>query len=365
MKYSIALLFLFLSIAAYCQKYSNEFLSIGVGAKAQALGNAQVASTNDVTAGFWNPAGLALVRDYTQISVMHAEWFASIGKYDYIGIAQPLKNSKRTIGFSFIRFGIDDIPNTLSLYEDDGTVNYDNIVPFSAADYAFLLSYAQPLGDNGLYIGGNAKIVHRLIGSFANSWGFGLDAGLQYRPNQKWSFGLLGKDITTTFNAWRFSFTDEEKETLAITGNDIPINSVEITRPRLVLGAAYLQQLGKVGLQVETNLNLTTDGQRNVLLSANPISVDPVLGIEANYNNSVFLRLGANNVQRETDLVGNEFWAFHPNAGVGVKLGKLYVDYAFTNVGESSNNTFSHIVSLKLDLNVDYIKRAMKNAERE
>ncbi|MEK7253297.1 MAG: hypothetical protein AAB316_01010, partial [Bacteroidota bacterium] len=41
------------------QKYSNEFLSIGVSARAQGMGNSVVASIDDVTAGYWNPAGLA------------------------------------------------------------------------------------------------------------------------------------------------------------------------------------------------------------------------------------------------------------------------------------------------------------------
>ena len=204
-----------LASTALSQKYSNEFLSIGVGARAQALGTAVVASTADVTAGAWNPAGLANLNQTQglQVGAMHAEWFAGIGKFDYLGITLPLANQQRRLGLSLIRFGIDEIPNTLSLYESDGTINFDNIVEFSAADYAFLLSYAQQLKtEKGrLQLGGNVKVIHRRIGPFANSWGFGLDAGLQYRNND-WMFGLVAKDITTTFNAWSFNFTQEEKE---------------------------------------------------------------------------------------------------------------------------------------------------------
>ena len=59
------------------QKYSNEFLSIGVGARAQALGNAVVAGISDVTAGVWNPAGLANFNadQSLQLGAMHSEWF--------------------------------------------------------------------------------------------------------------------------------------------------------------------------------------------------------------------------------------------------------------------------------------------------
>ncbi|MCB0684700.1 MAG: hypothetical protein KDC32_27850, partial [Saprospiraceae bacterium] len=134
---------------------------------------------------------------------------------------------------SLIRFGIDGIPNTLSLYDDEGTVNYDNIVEFSAADYAFLLSYAQPLKVNKgkLLLGGNVKVVHRVIGSFANSWGFGLDLGAQYQTGN-WRFGAMARDLSTTFNAWKVTFTEAEKDVLLATGNELPdINSVEITKP--------------------------------------------------------------------------------------------------------------------------------------
>lgn len=345
----------------FAQKYSNEFLSIGVGAAAQSMGNAQVASVSDATAGFWNPAGLANIESDMQVSFMHAEWFASIGNYDYLSIAKPVSDGKRTLGLSIIRFGIDNIPNTLSLYESDGTINYDNIKPFSAVDYAFLFSYAQKLKSDKLSIGGNAKVIHRTIGPFATSWGFGFDLGLQYRVTDNFTIGLLGKDITTTFNTWDINFTDEEKEVLEVTGNDIVINSVEITRPSIILGFAYQQRFDKIGLLAEVNANLTTDGARNVLVSANPISMDPVAGIQLDYNERVYLRGGVNTIQKEIDLTGTEFWSVNPNVGIGVKLGALRLDYAFTNVGEQSNNTYSHIVSLVLDVNYDYWKKVMKN----
>jgi hypothetical protein len=292
---------------------------------------------------------------------MHAEWFASIGNYDYLSIAKPISDGKRTLGLSIIRFGIDNIPNTLSLYESDGTINYDNIKPFSAVDYAFLFSYAQKLKSDKLSIGGSAKVIHRTIGPFATSWGFGFDLGLQYHVTDNFTIGLRGKDITTTFNAWDINFTEEEKEVLEVTGNDIIINSVEITRPSIILGFAYQQRFDKVGLLAEVNANLTTDGERNVLVSANPISMDPVAGIQLDYNERVYLRGGVNTIQKEIDLTGTEFWSVNPNIGIGVKLGTLRLDYAFTNVGEQSNNTYSHIVSLVLDVDYDYWKKVMKN----
>jgi hypothetical protein len=361
MKYLLTIVLLGFLTTTFAQKYSNEFLNIGVGAAAQSMGNAQVASVSDVTAGFWNPAGLTNIKTDLQISFMHAEWFASIGNYDYLSIAKPISDGKRALGLSVVRFGIDNIPNTLSLYESDGTINYDNIKPFSAVDYAFLFSYAQKLKSDKLSIGGNAKVIHRTIGPFATSWGFGLDLGLQYRISEHFTLGLLGKDITTTFNAWDINFTDEEKEVLEITGNDIVINSIEYTRPSIILGFAYQQRFNKIGVLAEVNANMTTDGQRNVLVSADPISIDPVAGLQFDYNEKVYLRGGINTIQKETDLVGTEFWSVNPNVGVGIKLGALRLDYAFTNVGEQSNNTYSHVVSFVFDVNYDYWKKVLKN----
>ena len=127
----------FFSATAQFRKYSNEFLNIGAGARGLAMGSAQVASVNDGTAGYWNPAGLVGVKDHPQVNLMHAEYFAGIGKYDYASVAFPTANNKRTFGITGLRFAVDDIMNTLFLVEPDGSINYNNIQAFSSADYAF------------------------------------------------------------------------------------------------------------------------------------------------------------------------------------------------------------------------------------
>lgn len=335
------------------QKYSNEFLSIGVGARAQGMGNSVVASVADVTAGYWNPAGLVhLPNEGLQLGAMHAEWFAGVGKFDYLAMALPFGNANRRLGLSVIRFGIDDIPNTLSLFEDDGTINYDNIVSFSAADYAIIGSFAQKMKakeGRSLSLGGNIKVVRRVIGSFANSWGFGLDFGAQYRVGN-FKLGATGRDITTTFNAWHVTFTEKEKDVLLATGNDLPdINSIEITKPQVILGAAYTFHLKKVNLTPEFNVVATTDGKRNTLVSADPISLDPTFGFEADYNNFLFVRGGIGQFQQETDFDGTKSYISRPSIGVGLQLFSLRVDYAYTDVGDSQNR-YSHVVSLLLDL---------------
>ncbi len=356
------------------------------------MGGAQIAQVQDATAGFWNPAGLTGVNTDLQVAAMHNEWFASIGRYDYVGLAAPIMNKSHYVGFTFIRFGVDQIPNTLTLYEQDGTVNYNNVTTFNAADYAFMLHYARKFEKLGLSVGATPKVVHRKIGPFATSWGFGLDLGAQLQRGD-WQFGLMLKDISTTFNAWSFSFTDEQKEVLDITGNDIPVKSLELTRPTIGFGFGYkkdfllkqrtkktegTKEIGEVmgnnkprsvGFSAAIDINATTDGRRNVLLSAAPFSFDPVVGLELHYNNLIFLRGGINNIQQFRDISENQKWAVQPNFGVGFRIYSFYVDYALgMNAGgalvdNTQGAVLSHIVSLKVDINFDYLKKAFKEEE--
>lgn len=349
------LLVAFVAFPLAAQKYSNEFLTIGVGARAHGMGTAVVASQQDVYSAAWNPAGLSAMDAGAglEIGAMHAEWFGGVGNYDYLGFTLPLGGQNQRIGFSLIRFGIDQIPNTLSLYEADGTINFDNVTEFSAADYAFLGTYSRAYvkANSTLRLGGNVKVVRRTIGEFANSWGFGLDLGAQLEKKD-WTFALLGRDITTTFNIWSINFTEEELATLSLTGNDVQPNSTETTNPTFVLAAA--RRFGitdNISLTAELDLIATTDGKRNTLLSADPVSVDPAFGLEVDYGEFIFVRAGVSQLQRIQDFDLEERLNSRPSIGLGLKVGALNVDYAYTDLGEDDGrSTFSHIVSLKLGI---------------
>ena len=187
-------------------------MNIGVDAAALGMSNAVVSTVNDVTAGYWNPAGLVQLED-SQVALMHSSYFANIANYNYVGFAKPL-DDRSAVGLSLIRFGVDDILDTTQLIDEQGNVNYDNINLFSAADYGLVFSYARKLPIEGLNYGVNAKVIRRVIGDFASSWGFGLDLGVQFERND-WKFGLMIRDITTTFNAW--AIDEDKSRTLAST----------------------------------------------------------------------------------------------------------------------------------------------------
>src|ERR1022692_3930601 len=167
-------LMLCLAASAQFSTYSNEFLSIGAGARGMSMGNAQVASVTDGTAGYWNPAALVYVKDMPQLNLMHAEYFAGIGKYDFANLTLPLKDNKRVLGLTLVRFAVDDIPNTVFLVQPDGSINFSNITTFSSADYALLLSLAQQVDwikNRKVNFGINAKIIYRQAGDFTKAWG--------------------------------------------------------------------------------------------------------------------------------------------------------------------------------------------------
>ena len=330
-------------------KYSNEFLSIGVGARSLGMGYSFVSSANDVTAGYWNPAGLLGVRGDLQVAAMHSEYFAGIAKYDYVGIAKPIDSSS-TLAFSVLRFGVDDIPNTTELIDNDGNVNYDRITTFSAADHAFLISYARKLKVPGLRIGGNAKIIYRKVGPFATAWGFGLDAAVRYDKGP-WRFAAVGRDITSTFNAWSYTLDERTRQVFQQTVNELPTNGVELTLPRMVLGVARQFQFSeKVVLLAELNLENTFDGERNTLVASSTWSADPRFGIELGYAGVVFLRGGVNNFQYVTDINDTRSLNFQPNIGLGIKIRSVALDYALTDIGDNSVALYSNVFSLRFDL---------------
>ncbi len=352
---------------AQAPKFSNEYLSIGVGARGQAMAGSVTASSNDVTSGFWNPAGMASINSGLQVSAMHAEWFAGIGKYDYIAIGKPLSNkeNRSVLGISLIRFGVDNIPNTFNLIDSDGSVNYDNVTPFSAADYAGMLTYAQRLPSKNLQIGGSFKVLHRKAGPFATAWGFGLDLGILYKLKRHWQFGLMAKDVSTSFNAWSFSFTEEEKNILNLTNNDVPTSSVEITKPKFSLGIAYQTTIReRLRVLFELDLDFNTDGQRNVLISTPSINIDPHAGLEIVYKEFIFLRGGIGNIQKIEDVIDPSITTttFQPNAGIGIKLKGFRLDYAYTDIGNISQVLYSHVFSIVMDLKINKKEKVKTNS---
>jgi hypothetical protein len=351
---SFVIIFFFLSLFGFSQtaKYSNEFLSIGVGARGLALSNSLTAITNDVTSGYWNPAGLSRMEQKYQLSLMHAAYFANIANYDYAALAYKIDTSS-AIALSFIRLGIDNIMNTLFLVDNQGNFDYSRISTFSTADMAFLLSYSYNFPQvKGLSVGGSAKIIKRNLGSFADAWGFGIDAGIQYHRSG-WHAGALLRDASSTFNAWNYHLNDEIIAVFEQTENEIPTNSLEITLPKLIIGGGKQVDFGKgFNATFVLDCDFAFDKQRHTLISGKVISLDPHFGMEFGYKNIVALRTGIGNFQQEKDFNDKTKTSLQINLGLGICIKNIVtIDYALTDIGNLSIAPYSHVFSLKLALN--------------
>tara|TARA_B110000003_G_scaffold270493_1_gene303048 strand:+ start:8916 stop:9986 length:1071 start_codon:yes stop_codon:yes gene_type:complete len=341
------LLFPIIINAQALRNYSNEFLTIGVDAASLGMSKSVVATTNDVNSGYWNPAGLVNIKDF-QGSLMHSSYFAGIANYNYMAFAMPI-DKRSALGVSIIRFGVDDILNTTELIDSQGNIDFNRISLFSAADYALTLSYARNIIFKDVYFGMNAKIVRRTIGDFANSWGVGLDAGIQYERDN-WKFGLMIRDISTTFNIWTI-----DSEAFASVQNAIPgqnqelPETTELTKPKIQFGVAHKFNLGRFfHLLSEIDLNMRF-ARTNDIISTDLASVDPAIGFQLDYENFVFLRAGIGNFQNTIEPDGSKNLSLQPNFGVGFIYNGIQIDYALTNIGSVGNALFSNIFSIKFD----------------
>jgi len=354
LKSHILLTFLLISTLGFAQttrKYSNEFMNIGVDAAALGMSNAVVSHTSDVNSGYWNPAGLVMLED-NQLALMHSSYFANIANYNFIAFAKPL-DDRSAVALSLIRFGVDDILDTTQLIDDQGNINYDRIQLFSAVDYGMLVSYARNLPIDGLSYGVNAKVIRRVIGDFANSWGFGLDVGIQFESKNEWKFGVMVRDVTTTFNAWAFDKDKLADIQNAVEGQNQTVpDKTELTIPKLQMGMSKKFVFHyDYSLLAALDLNVRFE-QNNDVISSSFASISPALGFEFGYTDLVFLRAGMGNFQNELQIDNSEKLTFQPSLGVGFKYNGIQLDYAFTDIGDQSVALYSNVFSLKIDFSI-------------
>lgn len=308
-------------------KYAGEFMAIGVGGRALGMGGAFTAVANDITAGYYNPAGLANL-NYPQISLMHAEQFGDLLNYDYGAVAIPY-GSDMSFGLSIMRLGVDGIPDTRNALYDangDGVVDintdrldYSQITEFSNQDWAFYLSFAKRHSDN-FYWGASVKIIRRDIAEFGAT-GIGFDVGALYMPVENLFVGANIQDVTTTLVAWS-------------TGRN------ELISPTAKLGTAY--RLNILGGTVTPALDFDVrfeNRRSSAYYNLGPVSFDIHAGLEYTFKNLFSIRGGYNDVKQFT-------------VGAGIKLPKLNIDYSFARFSESRIETLgdSHRISLILTL---------------
>jgi hypothetical protein len=322
-------------------RYGAEFLAGGIGGRALGMGGAHVALAGDASAGYWNPAGLARASS-TEIAYMHAERFAGIVSFDYGGGVYPI-NERSTVGLSFFRSGVNDIKNTLDAWDPDRDRPRpnpeDHITTFSAADYAFFVSYARAFSDR-LSGGVTGKVIRRSIGEFADAWGYSFDVGVQYRVGRVF-LGANAQDLSTMLQTW--SVNAEAVQPIGdVFGETLPEGGTELVLPVLRLGSGYVLPMGEHRLTFGLDVDLAFEGQKANVWNAGEVSMHPRLGAEYSFRDAIALRAGINrigsNASGGTDIV--------PTVGAGVHLSRFSVDYGFGDfAGIPSELGYSHRIS--------------------
>ncbi len=299
--------------AATATRYAGEFLRIGVGARALGMGSAFMGLSDDGTAAYWNPAGLATL-ERRELTAMHAEQFGSIVQYDFLSYVMPIGQpggARQALGFSLVRLGVDQIPDTrgLEIIDQNGNGKFDypedrlvvdesRFVFDSDNDVALLISYARDVRP-GFSVGGNFKYIRQWLGDSLRSNGFGLDVGALWVGPRGWSAGARVSDVTTTRILWN-------------TGTN------EFIAPALRVGAAKTRAFG---------------GRRHIVTAALDVQVgfsDEQLASQAHLGGVTFdFHPGVEYwIERRVALrAGMEARNFA--AGAGIRMRRFGLDYAY------------------------------------
>ncbi len=345
-KYLITLIFIasFPAASTHAQtvigKYGGEFMATGFGSRALALGGASVGLAGDVTAAYWNPAGL-MAMNYPEIGLMHEERFGQLVNFNYGGVAWPM-GAKYTLAFSITRTGVDDIMNTKNALIDlNGNGQIDpnerldlgKITLFNVAYWAGYLTYAFH-GSENMNLGVNLKLIREDMLD-GNAMGIGFDAGLQYKILPKFTLGIVVQDITTTLLAWN-------------TGRK------ELITPTVKIGGAYsIEALDGTFTPV---LDIDMMGENRQFAStmhAGPVSINPHGGVEYQFRNLFALRAGMDDMKNFT-------------FGAGIHFPKLYLDYCFAHndLQDPNSGVFNgatHRISLRVMLEETRFARIKTN----
>ncbi|NOX90614.1 MAG: PorV/PorQ family protein [Calditrichaeota bacterium] len=322
MKKYILIGLIFLSVFDFAfaggfKKYAGEFLNIGAGSRISAMAGAGTAVVNDVSAAYWNPAGLVQAKGF-QIQFTHGKQFISSIQHDYIALSHPV-NENSTVGISLFYFTVNGIKDSRQAFnEADNKVDYSKIKTFNTGDYALYLTFARKRTED-LQYGLNVKMIYRDF-NVENAFGLGFDFGLQYRWFDQVRLGLVLKDITGTMIAWS-------------------TNEKEFITPSMRMGLSYRFEWQATGLSVQpaVDLQVMFEGRDySAQWNVGPMSLDSFWGLEVGYKHLIALRAGLDDLKRF-------------NTGIGLNIPKISFDYAFTAYESELGNV--HRISVHLFLN--------------
>ncbi len=289
-----------------------QFLKIGVGARYHGLGEASVATADDIYSMYWNPAGLTQILG-SQLAFTYVNYLTDVN-LNYVAYARRFENLG-VLGVSATILSMDDQEIT-TVDQPDGTG-----FSYSASSYALQLSFAREMtarfsfGGSVKYIG--EKLYREKASGVAFDFGTLLYTG--YRSlrigmnisNMGPEMKLDGPDLEVPYDPDESNPNqDPFSSRLKVDPYDLPLT--------FRVGMAYDLQFGET-----SSLTLSAEAKH-----PNDNSQQGSFGAEYNWGDKYFLRTGYKlNYQEEGLGLGG---------GLRLRMSNstdLALDYAWVNFG--------------------------------
>jgi len=282
-----------------------QFLKIGPGARAVAMGEAFVAIADEPAALYWNPAGIVQIKT-RQVSFMHNFWFQGVN-YEHLAYVQELPGpGNEKFGFSLIFLHSGDMVRTL----EDASGNYAGTGNnFSASDLCLSFSYAWDMGYNHS-LGVNLKFINSSIDDVAGN-ALAVDMGYLFRATPWLSVGINAQNgvVSMPIRFYR-------GKTPVSASHSLPINGK--------IGLAYKLMQNRFIIALDFNFPVEN-------------RVNYHIGAEYRLTDSLFLRAGY-----KTDFAQDNVLS-GLSIGAGYTFKGYTLDYAFVPYGDLG---FTHRISV-------------------
>ena len=274
-----------------------QFLKIGVGGRAAALGESFIAISDDASALYWNPAGLAQFKK-NQVIFSHNIWVVDIN-HDFIGVVYHLDNDN-SFGASLTALTMDDMPVTTE-FSPFGTGEY-----FGYSDIAISLSYARRMTEQFSF-GGTVKYIEETLDKLKMR-GVMIDLGTYYRT------GLGSTRFAVTVSNFGSELSPDGE--VVLFGKRKQSEWQSFAPPTIFrIGFAfepYESEEHRITTSIQ--LNHPNDNSENV-----------VLGAEYAWRKMLFFRGGYKfNVDEQN-------YSFGLGVNVPISIAEFTLDYAFAN----------------------------------
>ena len=287
-----------------------QFLKIGIGPRAAAMAGTFTGLADDVTALYWNPAGIAWLKN-RQFMAAHSEWFADIN-HEFAGIALPLSASS-ALGVSFTALSTPDMEQT-TIDQPDGTGIF-----FDVQDISIGLSYARRMTER-FSVGVTVKYIQqKLFNETAQTYAVDMGAILHT--------GFKGMRLGITMN----NFGGK----LRLDGRDL-IVSYEDTPAKLETQNWPLPISFRIGLAMDIiglreGLILRESQRLTFLVDGYNVNDAPEtmsMGLEYAWNENFFLRGGYR--------INHDLESFSGGLGFQFPVQRLMLqaDYAISSMGD-------------------------------